>query len=254
MELGIDLGSRTVKMVLAEDNSITETRLYDTSYFYRDLCRREGESPVLDLEKLGMKRPAETVFTGYGRNRLKTAGSAILLELKAHVLGAVFQTGLHDFLLLDIGGQDTKLMLVQNGRMTDFRANDRCAASSGKYLEAMASVLGMNLEELGNHWEDPAELSSTCAIFSESEIIGRIADGEPLPRLAAGVNHSIVKRIIPMLSGLKSSRLVFVGGTASSRALGTMLGNRLGIGITVPQHPVHNGAIGCCVEMSALSA
>ncbi|MFH0803128.1 MAG: acyl-CoA dehydratase activase [bacterium] len=252
MECGIDLGSRAVKLVLTEDGRVVETRLYDTPLFYRNFCRREGEALSLDLEKLGMKEPQETAVTGYGRGRFPLAGGAALLELKAHVLGAIFQTRLHDFLLLDIGGQDTKLIRVQDGRMADFRTNDRCAASSGKYLEAMASALGMDFAELGNYREDPVELSSTCAIFSESEIIGKIAEGVPLPRLAAGVNHSIIKRIAPMLSAFPSAPLVFVGGTASNEALRAILIRERGMQVIVPPLPFHNGALGCCVGISAL--
>lgn len=252
MELGIDLGSRAVKLVLIEDGRVLETRLYDTPLFYRNFCRREGDALSLNLEKLGMKEPQKTAVTGYGRGRLHLAGDAVLLELKAHVLGAIFQTRLHDFLLLDIGGQDTKLIRVQNGRMADFRTNDRCAASSGKYLEAMASALGMDFAELGNYREDPVELSSTCAIFSESEIIGKIAEGVPLPRLAAGVNHSIIKRISPMLSAFPPAPLVFVGGTAGNMALREILSRKKGMQVIVPPLPFHNGALGCCVGISAL--
>jgi len=104
------------------------------------------------------------VSTGYGRNNVNVENATVILELKAHTYGAVWQTGLDDFTLLDIGGQDSKVISVRNGKMADMVLNDKCAASCGRYLENMANILGIGLEELAGYHENPVELNSTCAV------------------------------------------------------------------------------------------
>ncbi|HWJ02219.1 MAG TPA: acyl-CoA dehydratase activase, partial [Verrucomicrobiae bacterium] len=185
------------------------------------------------------------VSTGYGRNSLDLAGARVIPEIKAHLVGAVFQTGLKDFTLLDLGGQDSKIIKVQNGKMVDFLTNDKCAASTGRYLENMANVLGISLEELGRHWEEPVELNSTCAVFGESELIGKIVDGNSVAHLAAGVNFTIFRRIQPLLRQLWSPVLVFTGGVAQNQALQKIIQQELRAEVVVPAEPQFNGAIGC---------
>jgi predicted CoA-substrate-specific enzyme activase len=144
-----------------------------------------------------------------------------------------------------MGGQDTKVAQVRDGRLTDFVMNDKCAASSGRYLENMAAVLEVSLSELSSHWEEPVKLDATCGIFGESELIGQILRGYPLERLCAGVNQTLVKRVLPMLRRFPSDRLVLTGGVALNKALATLLERETGLQIIVPPHPQHNGAIGC---------
>ena len=149
--------------------------------------------------------------------------------------------------MLDLGGQDTKVVHVRSGRLDDFVMNDKCAASSGRYLENMASILEVSLDELSSHWEDPVNLDATCGIFGESELIGQILRGHSVARLCAGVNQTLVKRVMPMLRRFPSTNLVVTGGVARDRALIRLLEKETGQPVIVPQHPQHNGAIGCAV-------
>jgi len=186
------------------------------------------------------------VATGYGRNTLHLKGVRVVSEIRAHVAGALFQTGLRDFTLLDMGGQDTKVALVRNGALQDFVMNDKCAASSGRYLENMAAILEVTLDELSSHWKDPVRLDATCGIFGESELIGQILRGYSVARLCAGVNQTLVKRVIPMLKRFPSEKIVLTGGVALDGALVRLLEEE-GFVVTVPPSPQHNGAIGCAV-------
>jgi activator of 2-hydroxyglutaryl-CoA dehydratase len=141
--------------------------------------------------------------------------------------------------------------------MDDFQLNDKCAASTGRYLENMATVLGISLDELSRHFIKPIDLSATCAIFGESELIGRIVEGVSVPELAAGVNYSIFRRIKPMLLALSSKTIVFTGGVALGPAVGHWVREELGSEVVVPAHPQINGAIGCAlftIERSKFSA
>ena len=125
--------------------------------------------------------------------------------------------------------------------------NDKCAASSGRYLENMARVLGMEIGELASYSEDPAPLSATCAIFGESEIIQKMAEGVPLFRIAAGVNLTIVKRVMPMLGRFPDGPVVLAGGVARGTAIAGLIASLSGREVTVLPDPVMNGAIGCAL-------
>lgn len=253
MHIGIDLGSRNIKIVSVADGRIAALHSYDTIAFYKKYVHKQDDLLSVDFSRLGLENVEKLVSTGYGRNAVKLVGGEDVPEIKAHTLGAVWQTGLKDFTLLDLGGQDSKVVLVRDGRMTDFQTNDRCAASSGRYLENMAEVLGITLDELSGYDSAPADLSSTCAIFGESELIGKIVEGVTIDSLGAGVNYTIFKRIQPMLRQLSSDTIVFTGGVAHNRALRQIIERETGIKVIVPEHPQYNGAIGCCVHGGGLS-
>jgi predicted CoA-substrate-specific enzyme activase len=166
--------------------------------------------------------------------------------MKAHLYGAIYQTGMENFTLLDLGGQDSKVVKVKNKKMIDFVTNDKCAASSGRYLENMAKVLGISLQELSRYWKNPVELNSTCAVFGETELIGKIIEGHSIEKLAAGVNYTIFKRVKPMLFKLYSDAIIFTGGVAKNRAIIKILESETGAEVILSDYPQYNGAIGCC--------
>ncbi|HEY6871368.1 MAG TPA: acyl-CoA dehydratase activase [Geobacteraceae bacterium] len=250
MQIGIDLGSRKAKFAALAGDEVVRLADYDTVTFYKRFGSMVGEELRLDLGATGLFAPEElagaaVVVTGYGRNTLNLRGARIVSEIRAHVAGACLQTGLRDFTLLDLGGQDTKVAQVKDGRLADFVMNDKCAASSGRYLENMAVILEVSLDELSSHWRDPIQLDSTCGIFGESELIGQILRGHPVERLCAGVNQTLVKRVLPMLRRFRSPQLVVTGGVAKNGALIKLLEEETGGPVIVPTHPQHNGAIGC---------
>ena len=242
--LGIDLGSREVKVVLMEGKTILEKFMVSTIQFYRDYCDFDGKI-VVNFEKLNIKDVHSFVSTGYGRNNIDLKLFKPINELKAHVYGAIYQTGLDDFILLDVGGQDVKVMKVENGLITDLELNEKCAASCGRYLENMATVLEVSIDELFMHYKNPINLNSTCAVFSESELIGKIVEGVPLGRLCAGVNYSLYKRLLPLLSKFNAKKLLLAGGVAKNVALKKYLQNEYDE-IQTLENAQFNGAIGCC--------
>lgn len=242
--LGIDLGSREVKIVLMEDNIIIEKKKVSTMRFYRDYCKLDGKI-VVDLEKLNLGQVDKAVSTGYGKNNTDLKFFTPINEIKAHIYGAVYQTELRNFILLDIGGQDVKIVKVEKGITSDLELNEKCAASCGRYLENMANVLEISLDEMSKYYENPVDLNSTCAVFSESELIGKIAEGIELERLCSGVNYSLYKRLRPLLSNFRGSKLVLTGGVANNSAIKKYLKNDYDEIVSV-EEPQFNGAIGCC--------
>ncbi len=249
MIAGLDLGSRSVKVALMGEDHSLRLESYDTMKFYKEYGKNTGGQFVVDVMSMNLPVTGEALTaTGYGRQSVKVKGARVIPEIKAHVLGAAFLTGLSDFTLLDLGGQDSKVALVRNGNLVDFLTNDKCAASTGRYLENMAAALNISLDELSRYYLSPVELTSTCAIFGESELIGRVVEGCSIPSLAAGVNHSIYKRIRPMLAKLSSDTIVFTGGVARNSALGRIIGENTGAQVIVPENPEFAGAIGCCLD------
>ncbi len=242
--LGIDIGSRAVKIAVLDEDRFIKTDIISTMRFYRDYSRTINNEVVVDLQAIGLANVDKVVSTGYGRNNIQVAGAKVINELKAHVYGALFQTGLKDFTLLDIGGQDFKVIKVENGIMTDMILNDKCAASSGRYLENMAAILEISMEELKKEYSNPVQLNTTCAVFGESELIGQIALGHPVNHLAAGINYSLYKRIKPQIQKLKSKVLVLTGGVAENEAVIHYLREDFSE-VTIPKFPQLNGAIGC---------
>ena len=250
LRIGIDLGSRKAKFALMRGSDILRLADLDTIAFYKKYGSIVNDELSLDLLGSGIfsadeLAEAEITVTGYGRNSINLHGARVISEIKAHVAGARSQTGLADFTLLDMGGQDTKVAQVVAGRLTDFVMNDKCAASSGRYLENMAAVLEVSLAELSSHGEEPVALDATCGIFGESELIGQILRGYPVSRLCEGVNLTLVKRVMPMLKRFPSDTLVITGGVALNGAMIALLKEQCGMEIVVPKHPQHNGAIGC---------
>jgi predicted CoA-substrate-specific enzyme activase len=215
--------------------------------FYRDYLRRRAGRVVIDWDRLGLAPPAALVATGYGKDLLKTH-FPVITEIRAHFLGARQQTGLAHFILLEMGGQDTKVLYIRDGRVFDFLTNDRCAAGTGRYLENMARFLKLPLAEFAGHWRDPVDISQTCAIFGETELVGHLLAGVDPARIAAGVNASVARRALAMLQRYRCATLVFVGGVAQNRAVVKLLGDWGDFEVMVPAHPQFNGALGCALE------
>lgn len=243
-KIGLDLGSRSVKIAILGRSGIPELHDYDTTQFYDNFGHASEEGFQLDLNKFGVDEHSEVMATGYGRNALTIANAKVVPEIQAHTRGAVYQTGMTHFTLIDLGGQDSKIISVRDSRVHDFYMNDRCAASAGRYIENMAKILGMSLARLSTYYEDPEPLSATCAVFGESELVAKIAKGVSKERLAAGVNAQIIQRIAGPLSSREPRRIVLVGGVARNGAIAKLLSKKYNIPIIIPKYPQHNAAIG----------
>ena len=245
--LGLDFGSRFVKLVYWREKGGWGRKKLDTLTFFRDYLERGEGRLVVDWPRLGLAPPQALVVTGYGKDLLKEHFPAIT-EIRAHFLGARFATGLDHFILLEAGGQDTKVLYIKDGRVFDFLTNDRCAAGTGRYLENMARFLKMPLKEFAGTWEEPVDISHTCAIFGESELIGYLLEGTPPGRIAAGVNASVARRVLLMVRRYPCQTLVFAGGVAKNKAVVQLLRQQEDYQVVVPAYPQFTGALGCCLE------
>ena len=243
---GIDIGSTMTKAVIMNE-AVLASVMGPTGAEHRKLANRVMEE-ALAQANLSFDDITYVVATGYGRMSAALTGANNISELKAHFLGARYQTQFDSFTLLDMGGQDYKVIHIENGRMVDMATNDKCAASTGRYLENMAHVLDISFKEIGQYYEDPVKLSSTCAIFGESELIGLVVKGEPVHRLAAGVNRTVVERVIPLLERMGEDIIVMSGGVALNEAVVKNVAEMTGRDVHVLRDPLYNGALGCCLS------
>lgn len=174
----------------------------------------------------------------------------MITEIKAYAAGADFVfPGCRT--VLDIGGQDSKVISVNRGRVEDFQMNDRCAAGTGKFLEVMATTLGYTIDEFGTealNASSAASINSMCTVFSESEVVSLIARGENRNSIALGVHQSIVNRIISLMGRVGYEEpIVFGGGVAKNRCMVFLLQKRLGSQANVSKEPQILGALGAAL-------
>nr|NJM04414.1 hypothetical protein [Desulfobacula sp.] len=195
--------------------------------------RAHGAGPVADcgpsdrrrLQGIGRTPDAlaAAAFTGYGKGLVNGAGK-IIDEVSANALGAFLLSKGKARTVINIGGQDVKVIrLSATGRLLDFKMNDKCAAGTGRFFEVAARILDTPVDsfgKLGLAVSDPVNINSTCAVFAESEIVSLMAKGIGKERIIQGLHESIARRI----AGLAGSRdmeddFYLDGGSANNSGL-----------------------------------
>lgn len=247
MLIGIDLGSRSIKLAAVKDGILAESLVVESGFAPHDQA-------ALLLARFNARR---VVSTGYGRHLAQRhfAGE-IITEIKAHALGARHADPSCET-VLDVGGQDSKVINLDGaGRVKNFQMNDKCAAGTGRFLEIMAATLGYTLAEFGEAALAAREgnaIGSMCAVFAESEVISLKNRGTPPEAIARSVHLAIVDRLAAMLNKAgHGRRLIFSGGAARNRALVGLLEERLGVRFTVPERPEIMGALGAALHAGTL--
>jgi len=249
LTLGIDVGSRTAKVVLFDAgrgvvsaSGIEDVRIHVAAQV------RSMTARLLEAQPLNAAIDF-TVATGYGRRRISWADECVT-EIGCHARG-VHRLFPRARTVVDIGGQDSKVILLDSdGKVQDFQMNDRCAAGTGRFLEMAAKILETDLSELGLlalRATKPATISSTCVVFAESEMLGLLAQGESREDIAAGVEDSIAQRVCSMTGGETIEPIVLCGGVALVPGVREALARRLGHPVVVPDQPQLTGAIGAAL-------
>ncbi|MBA7481299.1 2-hydroxyisocaproyl-CoA dehydratase activator [subsurface metagenome] len=250
---GIDAGSRTIKIVLIdpENMQVIAKGLTDQGV-EQDKLTSELFENVLKNNGINKKDVAAIVATGYGRNAVSIADTTIT-EITSHAVG-VRRLVPEAKTIIDIGGQDSKLMRLDgNGKVRDFAMNDRCAAGTGRFLEVVALRLGVELNSLGRmaaKSRSPAAISSMCVVFAETEITGLLADGKAREDIVAGVQAAIANRIIAMAGRNIELPIIFTGGVAMVSGMDAALQSALGQTVTVSPDPQMTGALGAAILAS----
>lgn len=246
--MGVDIGSSACKAVILKDGrelvgkcvipvgtgTTGPTRVY------------EG---VLADAGLAEEKIDYLLATGYGRRTFARADSQ-MSELTCHAKGASYlypdvQT------VIDIGGQDVKVIQVQNGSMVNFQMNDKCAAGTGRFLEVMAKVLEVDIDQLDDlaaKSTDRVSISATCTVFAESEVISRLAQGASRADVAEGINWAITSRVVGLAHrvGVRD-RVVMTGGVAQNKQVVHALQEQLEHEVFVHPLSQYVGALGAAL-------
>ena len=240
---GIDIGSRTIALVELNGAGIRDSRIVDTGYDPLKQCLALMEGKNYD----------QIVATGYGRHLARANfATTTITEIKAFALGArVLVPGCRT--VLDIGGQDTKVIsLGAGGEVKNFEMNDKCAAGTGKFLEVMSGALGYHIEELGDQAlsaSGTVKINSMCTVFAESEVISLTTRGEDRRNIAHGLHQAIVERTLSMMRRVGvEGEMVFAGGVANNSCVCQMLEYALGITPIVTENPQLVGALGAALH------
>lgn len=245
--LGLDAGSTTTKLVAVD----AQGRLCWHRVEPMDpQMEAQAQRLLATLRADGAPAGLPLVATGYGRQRVPGATRRVT-EISCHGRG-VFATLGHGGTLIDVGGQDCKVIVIgPDGKVRDFAMNDKCAAGTGRFLEVTSARLRLDLDAFSAaalNTSNEESLSSTCTVFAESEVISLIAAGRPLPAIVRGLHRALVKRIAAMARGvLIRPPLLLSGGGARSKALRELLGEELGHMVEVPPHPQLMGAVGAAL-------
>lgn len=247
---GIDVGSLTAKSVIINSSGIVAEKIINTG-------ADPGKAGVavfdkaLDQTKYSRKDVHYIVATGYGRVSLAFADKTVT-EISCHAKGVHYLNPDVEA-LVDIGGQDSKVIKLNNdGSVSDFVMNDRCAAGTGRFLEIMAHALETDIEHFSLISADakaPCPINSTCIVFAESEVISLLATGNKKDDIAAGLHNSIARRVGNMAKRLNvSQKTAFVGGVAKNQGVRKALENFLGFEfVSIQADSQITGALGAAV-------
>jgi predicted CoA-substrate-specific enzyme activase len=239
---GIDIGSRYIKYLVLEDKTPVAFYKEDTGHDPFQICRK-----LIEINK-----PDKLVATGYGRHLLEIHESVnTITEIKAVAIGSK-EVLPSCRTIIDIGGQDTKVISInKDGMVTNFEMNDRCAAGTGKFLEIMAKTLGFNVESFGyqcNGDSNDIKINSMCTVFAESEVIGLIAKGIKRELIATAIHNSIASRVIALINRIEvNDDIIFTGGCARNKYLQKIFENRFRTKVHVHDNPDMLAALGAAL-------
>ena len=251
--IGIDIGSTCSKtVVMDEAGTIIRRMLQPTGWSSVDTA--EAIRAELFREGISMA-DSRCVATGYGRISVPYADKCVT-EITCHGRGACHIFGADTLLIIDIGGQDTKLIAVEGGMVKDFVMNDKCSAGTGRFLEIMANTLSLRPAELcelaaagGN-----TSISSMCTVFAESEVISLIGRGEKRENIAFAVVDSIVKKVVSQASRIQSDAktVCLTGGLCEFGYLLQTLSQQLGRQVVSGPDARYAGAVGAALAARKL--
>ena len=247
--MGIDIGSTTSKCVILR----SDEEIIASSVIRGGTGTAGPEKAVqsaLDDAGLAMGGIRRTVATGYGRNTFDPADKTYS-ELSCHARGAAFLCpGVHT--VVDIGGQDCKAMeLTDDGRLHGFSMNDKCAAGTGRFLEVMSGILEIDISEFGSVGSmagDVIEITSTCTVFAESEVISQLSKGADKHGLIAGIHRSVAVKAAGITKRLNvASPVFFTGGVSQNSGVVAALSAELGLDVQTNERAQLAGALGAAL-------
>ncbi|MGH4140208.1 acyl-CoA dehydratase activase [Clostridium sp.] len=248
--IGIDIGSTAAKVAVFNGDKLEKYFVMPTGWSSVATANTIKEK----LNLLGInKGNSKSVATGYGRVSVPYADKTIT-EITCHGKGAAYLL-CTDCTVIDIGGQDTKVITVENGLITDFIMNDKCSAGTGRFLEIMANALGMDIDSLCDLAIQGSgiTISSMCTVFAESEVISLMGRGEKKEDIAYAIVDSIVSKVSSLCGKHSEGFNYFLtGGLSGNDYILSSLSEKLGKKVTANSLGRYAGAIGAAIMASKL--
>ncbi len=246
---GLDIGSQSTCAVIWGSGRIWAFSVLPSGVN----PQKRGEEALAEaLTKSGLtlKDLDAIIATGYGRYQVEAHRQVSEISCQAK--------GVHFFFpqvrtVIDLGGQDSKVILVdpRTGRVLDFLMNDKCAAGTGRFLELMARVLEIELEDYGKlitQGKEDLVLANTCAVFAESEVVGLIAQGKERADIARAVCKAVAQRVVQLAERMGLAEpIAITGGVARNRGVLHFLEREIGASLLVPEEPLLTAALGACL-------
>lgn len=250
--LGIDAGSSYIKLALIDgaDNIIAKSIVKRGADI--GACCRQSYSNLLNEYNIEKNEVAGVIATGYGRKQVDFCDE-VITEITALAVGG-FSIDRNVRTIIDIGGQDSRVVsLDDSGKVVDFVMNQKCSAGTGKFLEVTSASLGVKIEDLGRlslKSDRPLNLSSTCTVFAESEIISCVARGEKKENIIRALHNTICGQITGLYFQVNSDyqgKTLFAGGVALNEGIVAELSSRLSCEVLVPDNPQFISAYGAAL-------
>ncbi|MCI2062703.1 MAG: acyl-CoA dehydratase activase [Eubacteriaceae bacterium] len=247
--IGIDIGSTCAKTaVMDRQKNIIYKFQQPTGWSSIDTA----QNILGDINRLGIDTgEAVIVATGYGRISVPYADKCVT-EITCHAAGARYIYGVEKAVVIDIGGQDTKIICIENGVVADFLMNDKCSAGTGRFLEIMANTLSVSPEDLCEMARNGSDtsISSMCTVFAESEVISLIGRGEKRENIAFAVMDSIASKVASQAEHLiprEAPTVCITGGLCEFTYLRELLADKLHCSVVSSAGGRYAGAAGAAL-------
>ena len=248
---GCDVGSTYTKAVILDENgkicADTTIRSKINSEQSAQIAMQEVIDQVPDLHS--SKDLEYLIGTGYGRNKVPFADENIS-EISCHAMG-VHVTDPTVKAIIDIGGQDVKVLHIDNGAMTNFQMNDKCAAGTGRFLEMMARTMEMSLDDMGKaglSYKEDITISSMCTVFAESEVVSLIAQNKATDDIVHGLNKAVASKTAALAKRVGGEeRYMMTGGVSKNQGLVKTLEEKLGTTLVISDKAQLCGALGAAL-------
>ncbi|WP_160671924.1 acyl-CoA dehydratase activase [Clostridium sp. C8-1-8] len=253
--LGVDVGSVSTDLVLIDEKMNVIEKLYLRTKG-RPINAIQQGFKILKEKYDGIKVSAAGT-TGSGRHIASTliGGDAIKNEITAHAVAAL-EIDKDVRTIIEIGGQDSKIIILKNGVVSDFAMNTVCAAGTGSFLDRQAERLDIPIEEFGEYAlksTTPVRIAGRCAVFAESDMIHKQQLGYNESDIVRGLCDALVRNYLNNIGKGKDieSKVFFQGGVAANKGMKKAFENALGFEIFVPEHYNMMGAIGAALIAKA---
>jgi predicted CoA-substrate-specific enzyme activase len=247
--LGIDLGSSFAKAAVFGEGTLLSYAVMPSGGNFAATARKVAMSAA-EKAAVSDKDLSITIATGWGAAAIDFADRTVA-DISCHATG-IYHLFPSARTVIDIGSQFSRaIKLDNNGRVSNFVQNEKCAGGSGKFLQVIARILHMSLDDIGAlslESANPVEFTTGCAVFAESEAVSRIAEGASPADILAGVHKAMSAKIANLSVRLGLMQDVAVtGGGAMDIGLVQTLEAELGVKALVPQEPQISAALGAAV-------